>query len=354
MPDSWSRRWVKFYRETSSKWRALPLSARGLGAELLRVVDASGKLYVGSERPTEALARLLGAHPSERRRLALDYEALLADGYLVSSGDWIEIVNFRAAQEAVSESTKRVREHRAARSSGQGTLPGLSGQGPAKVGSLRGQGPVITQCVNCKKLGKTCVLCELAGVTETAIENREDKEAEVTPKPPLKGVVLSTQIDNAQKGPGKALVASEATDGAAAGETSPEGASKRDGEASRSQGHAQASVRRVFDHWTLVMGKKKSVLDPKRQALISAAIKRHGEEDCCRAIDGCASDPWSMGQNERNRRYDSIELILRDSAHVERYRDLYDAPRGKASVGSDFDGSRDAAAFDKAIEKLSD
>jgi hypothetical protein len=39
---------------------------------------------------------------------------------------------------------------------------------------------------------------------------------------------------------------------------------------------------------------------------------------------------------------------------VERYRDLYDAPRGKASVGSDFDGDRDASAFDKAIEKLSD
>jgi hypothetical protein len=41
------------------------------------------------------------------------------------------------------------------------------------------------------------------------------------------------------------------------------------------------------------------------------------------AISGCAMSDWHMGDNPRGKKYDDIELILRDSAHIERFATMF-------------------------------
>lgn len=77
-------------------------------------------------------------------------------------------------------------------------------------------------------------------------------------------------------------------------------------------------VERVFCHWQKTFSREKSVLDPKRRRLIQEAVRRHGAEDCCRAIDGYRKSDWHMGKNDRNKTYTDVELIFRDAAHVEK------------------------------------
>jgi hypothetical protein len=76
-------------------------------------------------------------------------------------------------------------------------------------------------------------------------------------------------------------------------------------------------VNEVFQHWQTVMGKRKAVLDPKRRRLITAALKAYDLATICASITGYTRSPHHMGQNETHTRYDSLELILRDSQHIE-------------------------------------
>lgn len=114
MSATWGRDWIKFYLHPSAQWELLPLSARGLGDEILRYVDrGTGTIALG-KKPVEALCRLLGAHPRERRRVTEDLEALKADGFCSVSEDGVLVVrNYLRAQSAVSPVTERVRATRA-------------------------------------------------------------------------------------------------------------------------------------------------------------------------------------------------------------------------------------------------
>lgn len=77
------------------------------------------------------------------------------------------------------------------------------------------------------------------------------------------------------------------------------------------------AVERVFDHWRDIHRKPRANLDPKRRKLIRAALSAYSEADLCQAISGYANSPHHMGQNERSTVYDDIELMLRDSKHID-------------------------------------
>jgi uncharacterized protein YdaU (DUF1376 family) len=77
------------------------------------------------------------------------------------------------------------------------------------------------------------------------------------------------------------------------------------------------SVSPIFDHWKITMAKPRAKLDAKRKKLIAARLKDYSEEDLRQAISGYQNSPHHMGGNENGTRYDSIELILRDSKHVD-------------------------------------
>jgi hypothetical protein len=79
----------------------------------------------------------------------------------------------------------------------------------------------------------------------------------------------------------------------------------------------------VFDHWRTVLHHEKAILDTKRKKLIQARLKEgFSPADLCAAVDGCAASLWHMGGNDRAQIYDGCELIFRDAAHVEQFKEI--------------------------------
>lgn len=78
----------------------------------------------------------------------------------------------------------------------------------------------------------------------------------------------------------------------------------------------------VFEFWRRVMGKNaRTAFDSKRRKAVEARLADgYTVDDLRRAIEGCSQTPHNMGQNDRSERYDDLELICRDAAHVDRFR----------------------------------
>lgn len=87
-------------------------------------------------------------------------------------------------------------------------------------------------------------------------------------------------------------------------------------------------VEEVFEFWTELHRNsargRRPVLDTKRRTLIAKAIASHGIDACLDAIRGCWVSPFHQGQNSRGKKYDDIELILRDSAKIENFCSIWD------------------------------
>lgn len=98
-----------------------------------------------------------------------------------------------------------------------------------------------------------------------------------------------------------------------------------------------ARADRVFSHWCQRLRKNaRTTFDAKRRKAVEARLADgYAVEDLCAAIDGCAVTPHNLGQNDRGERYDDLELICRDAAHVDRFRANAASPpvsRGKGPV----------------------
>jgi biotin operon repressor len=86
----------------------------------------------------------------------------------------------------------------------------------------------------------------------------------------------------------------------------------------------RSTEEKIFDYWKITMGHPNAKFDPKRKQRIKTALGYgYTLEQLCEAITGCSLTPHNMGHNDRNERYDSIELILRDGAHIDRF--IYNA-----------------------------
>lgn len=75
----------------------------------------------------------------------------------------------------------------------------------------------------------------------------------------------------------------------------------------------------VFEYWKEIHGHPKARLDEKRKRLVIHALKEYPVEDLKKAIDGCKLSPHHQGKNDKGIVYDDIELICRDSKHVEQF-----------------------------------
>jgi uncharacterized protein YdaU (DUF1376 family) len=82
-------------------------------------------------------------------------------------------------------------------------------------------------------------------------------------------------------------------------------------------GASTSPVERVFEHWKTTWHKPKAKLDPKRTKIIRTALKTYPPETLCEAIEGYRKSPFHMGKNDRQAEYADIELMLRDSKHIE-------------------------------------
>lgn len=92
-------------------------------------------------------------------------------------------------------------------------------------------------------------------------------------------------------------------------------------------------VTAVFEFWKTQVGKTRTTkLDTKRRTKIKSALANYGVEQVQQAIIGCTLSPHHMGQNAQNKRYDDIELILRDAKHVEQFLGYYDRKPNNVSL----------------------
>ncbi len=79
----------------------------------------------------------------------------------------------------------------------------------------------------------------------------------------------------------------------------------------------------VFNFWREVHNHGKAILDGKRKKAIEGRLKEGYTLDRIKqAIVGIKESPYHMGQNDRNTKYDDIELICRSGTNVDRFADL--------------------------------
>ena len=79
------------------------------------------------------------------------------------------------------------------------------------------------------------------------------------------------------------------------------------------------SVMEVFRHWQKVMGTEKAIASPERISKIRARLKDYTVAQLKEAIDGCRKSDHHMGNNDRKKKYNDIELICRDCKHVDSF-----------------------------------
>ncbi|HLH47393.1 MAG TPA: hypothetical protein VKV25_09550 [Acidimicrobiales bacterium] len=97
------------------------------------------------------------------------------------------------------------------------------------------------------------------------------------------------------------------------------------------------NIQAVFDAWRHHTGHERALLDDRRRKAIVKALASYEVEDLVDACEGVTYHPWNSGRTTPNgRRYDSIELVLRDAEHIERFRDLArDVRAGRYRPGAD-------------------
>lgn len=96
-----------------------------------------------------------------------------------------------------------------------------------------------------------------------------------------------------------------------------------------------APIEDLWKHWVDVMGSPRSVLDTNRRGRLVWALSMFSLETCKRAIDGCKSSAFHMGENDRKARYNGIGLIFRNAEQVERFVELADTSTGAREAEED-------------------
>jgi len=89
---------------------------------------------------------------------------------------------------------------------------------------------------------------------------------------------------------------------------------------------------KVFLHWVDRMEKRDDTLyDGVRRAKCQQRLDKDSTpEDLMAAIDGCRASPHNMGENDRDRTFNDLELICRSRDNVEKFREMApDQPSGR-------------------------
>ena len=75
-------------------------------------------------------------------------------------------------------------------------------------------------------------------------------------------------------------------------------------------------IEQLFEYWRTTLNKR-ALLSDERRAILAWAILNYGMATCEMAVKGCSLSDWHMGRNPNNVKYDSVELIFRNSEKVE-------------------------------------
>lgn len=77
-----------------------------------------------------------------------------------------------------------------------------------------------------------------------------------------------------------------------------------------------------FDWWVRVTGRQQTKLDSNRKTRIEWALKNYPIQDVMDALSGWRHSPFHRGENGDGRRWNNIDLLLRNSEKLEYFRDL--------------------------------
>lgn len=89
-------------------------------------------------------------------------------------------------------------------------------------------------------------------------------------------------------------------------------------------------IAQVFNFWRDLLSNSRSRLDDKRRKAIRERLRDgYTVEDLHLACLGCKASGFHNGENDRRRRYVSIELICRDADHVDQFIELAERAASK-------------------------
>jgi hypothetical protein len=74
--------WRKLLSNPPAEWQRMPMVTRGIGNEVLRLLDSDGEIECSGEEPWAVVCRITGAHPNERRRVRDALDELVREGFL--------------------------------------------------------------------------------------------------------------------------------------------------------------------------------------------------------------------------------------------------------------------------------
>lgn len=106
-------------------------------------------------------------------------------------------------------------------------------------------------------------------------------------------------------------------------------------------------VQAVWDAWAEATKRTRSKLDEKRRKLIVARLREFPVADLVAAVRGWKHDPWPD-----RARQNGIEILLRDPAHVEKFRDLEVGARPAVEAPRDSMSDERRAATDAVAAEL--
>lgn len=81
------------------------------------------------------------------------------------------------------------------------------------------------------------------------------------------------------------------------------------------------AISQIFDAWVASTGHTACKLDDKRRRVIGSRLADYPLDDVLDAVRGWERDPWD-GRRQQN----EITILLRDAAHLEKFRDLWRKP----------------------------
>lgn len=75
----------------------------------------------------------------------------------------------------------------------------------------------------------------------------------------------------------------------------------------------------MFEHWKAASGHDRSKLTKERRQKIAARLKTYSVQELKAAISHGCADPFYLGENDRGKRYDFIETLLKNDTAVDRH-----------------------------------
>lgn len=91
-----------------------------------------------------------------------------------------------------------------------------------------------------------------------------------------------------------------------------------------------SEINEIFGYWKETLDHPRAKIDKTRKSKVRCRLKDgYSVDDIKLAIDGCLASPYHQGQNKRGMIYDDLELICRDSKHIDQFIKSAKEPNAK-------------------------